>query len=67
MAGRTRSHPLGPATAAAAAPLGRRERNKLDKWARIERAARAEFARHGFEGAALRAIAARARVATGTL
>jgi len=46
---------------------GRRERNKRDKWTRIERAARAEFARHGFDGAALRAIAVRARVATGTL
>jgi len=46
---------------------GVRERNKRDKWTRIERAARAEFARRGFEGAALRAIAVRARVATGTL
>ena len=46
---------------------GRREQNKRAKWTRIERAARAEFARHGFEAAALRAIAARARVATGTL
>jgi AcrR family transcriptional regulator len=46
---------------------GRRERNKRAKWVRIERAARAEFARHGFEAAALRAIAKRARVATGTL
>jgi AcrR family transcriptional regulator len=46
---------------------GRRERNKREKWARIERAARAEFAKHGFDAAALRAIAARAGVATGTL
>ena len=51
----------------AAAPDGRRERNKREKWARIERAARAEFAKRGFEAATLRAIAARARVATGTL
>jgi len=51
----------------AAPPEGRRERNKRDKRARIEAAARAEFARHGFEAATMRAIAARARVATGTL
>jgi AcrR family transcriptional regulator len=50
-----------------APPHGRRERNKRDKWTRIERAARAEFAKHGFDQAALRTIAARARVATGTL
>jgi len=50
-----------------AAPDGRRERNKREKRARIERAARAEFAKRGFEAATLRAIAARARVATGTL
>ncbi len=58
--------PRSSPTLDAPAP-GRRERNKRDKWERIERAARAEFARHGFEGAALRAIALRARVATGTL
>lgn len=50
-----------------APPIGRRERNKQEKWARIERAARAEFAKHGFEAAAMREIAARAGVATGTL
>jgi AcrR family transcriptional regulator len=50
-----------------AAPEGRRERNKRDKRARIEAAARTEFAQHGFDAATLRAIAARARVATGTL
>lgn len=55
------------AMSAEPAPAGRREQNKRAKWARIERAARAEFAKHGFEAAALRAIAARARVATGTL
>ena len=48
-------------------PPRRRERNKQEKWARIERAARAEFAKHGFDAAAMRAIAARAGVATGTL
>ncbi|RIL03426.1 MAG: TetR/AcrR family transcriptional regulator [Proteobacteria bacterium] len=56
-----------PPAARAGAAEGLRERNKREKWARIERAARAEFARHGFEAAAMRAIAARARVATGTL
>jgi AcrR family transcriptional regulator len=44
-----------------------RERNKRAKWARIERAARELFGRRGFEEASMRAIAARARVATGTL
>jgi AcrR family transcriptional regulator len=48
-------------------PAGRRERNKQDKWARIERAARESFARRGFAETTMRAIAARARVATGTL
>lgn len=52
---------------APAPPPGRRERNKQEKWARIERAARVEFAKHGFDAAAMRAIAARAGVATGTL
>ena len=47
--------------------LSLRERNKRDKWTRIERAARDSFSRHGFEATTLRAIAARARVATGTL
>lgn len=44
-----------------------RERNKRDKWTRIQRAARAIFSRDGFDAATLRAIAARAGVATGTL
>ncbi len=44
-----------------------RERNKRAKWARIERAARELFAGRGFADASMRAIAARARVATGTL
>jgi AcrR family transcriptional regulator len=54
-------------TAAPPPAGGRRERNKRDKWLRIERAARELFARRGFADASLRAIAARARVATGTL
>ena len=44
-----------------------RERNKRAKWARIERAARELFAGRGFADASMRAIATRARVATGTL
>jgi AcrR family transcriptional regulator len=60
-------HPVPQPDRRAAPPTGRRERNKREKWARIERAARAEFAKRGFDAAALRAIAARARVATGTL
>jgi AcrR family transcriptional regulator len=56
-----------PAALRAGAPSGRRERKRREKWERIERAARAEFAKRGFDAAALRAIAARARVATGTL
>lgn len=46
---------------------GRREQNKAAKRARIERAARELFAKRGFADASMRAIAARARVATGTL
>jgi AcrR family transcriptional regulator len=46
---------------------GLRERNKRAKRARIERAARELFAKRGFADASMRAIAARARVATGTL
>lgn len=56
-----RPDPLAPT------PDGLRERNKRDKWIRIQRAARSIFAREGFESATLRAIAARAGVATGTL
>lgn len=51
----------------AAGASGQRERNKRAKWARIERAARELFAQRGFEAASMRAIATRARVATGTL
>jgi len=45
----------------------RRERNKLEKLARIEKAARALFARRGFEATTTRAIAARADIGIGTL
>jgi AcrR family transcriptional regulator len=50
-----------------ASGLGLRERNKAAKRTRIERAARELFARRGFADTSMRAIAARARVATGTL
>jgi AcrR family transcriptional regulator len=46
---------------------GLRERNKREKRARIERAARELFERKGFEAATAREIAARARVGLGTL
>lgn len=42
-------------------------RNKEDKRARVEAAARALFAERGFEGTTVRAIAERAGVATGTV
>jgi AcrR family transcriptional regulator len=45
----------------------RRDRNKHDKLARIERAGRALFARRGFDATTTRAIAARADIGTGTL
>lgn len=51
----------------ASAPIGLRERNKQDKLARIKRAARELFARKGFEGATMREICRRARIATGTV
>jgi AcrR family transcriptional regulator len=56
-----------PARAATGAPGGLRERNKREKLLRIRRAARELFARQGFEATTAREIAARARVATGTL
>lgn len=46
---------------------GLRERNKREKRARIQRAARELFERKGFEAATAREIAARARVGLGTL
>jgi AcrR family transcriptional regulator len=49
------------------APESLRERNKREKRARIQRAARELFERKGFEAATARAIAARARVGLGTL
>lgn len=45
----------------------RRERNKREKLARIERAARALFARRGFDETTTRAVAARAGIGIGTL
>jgi AcrR family transcriptional regulator len=45
----------------------RRDRHKLDKLARIERAGRALFARKGFDATTTRAIAARADIGIGTL
>lgn len=50
-----------------ARPMGARERGKLERRRRIESAAREVFLRAGYQGATLRAIAARAGVATGTL
>jgi AcrR family transcriptional regulator len=47
--------------------LGRRERNKLDKMARIKRAARTLFAKKGFEATTTREIAESADVGAGTL
>lgn len=47
--------------------LCRRERNKLDKLARIKRAARTLFARKGFEATTTREIAESADVGAGTL
>jgi AcrR family transcriptional regulator len=63
-----RAEPARPtARAGAAAPAGLRERNKREKLLRIRRAARELFARKGFAATTAREIAARARVATGTL
>ena len=51
----------------AAAPLGRRERNKRDKMERIEQAARELFSRQGFEATTIRQIAERADIGLGTV
>jgi AcrR family transcriptional regulator len=51
----------------AAAPVGLRERNKQEKLERIRRAARALFARKGFDNTTTREIAERAGVGAGTL
>lgn len=48
-------------------PLGRRERNKLDKLARITEAAAALFAERGVEEVTTQQIADRADIGTGTL
>ncbi len=47
--------------------LGARERGKLERRKRIERAAREIFEKAGYEGTTMRAIAKRARVGIGTL
>lgn len=46
---------------------GRRERNKLDKFERIFRAASELFDTHGYEGVTTQAVADRADVAAGTV
>jgi AcrR family transcriptional regulator len=53
--------------AAPGAVRGRRDRSKLDKLARIEKAGRALFARRGFDATTTRAIADRADIGSGTL
>jgi AcrR family transcriptional regulator len=47
--------------------FGRREQNKAEKLARIEKAARKLFAKKGFEAATTREIAAAANIGIGTL
>lgn len=54
-------------SAAGSAPLGRRERNKLEKLARITAAARELFDAHGFDAVTTQQVAERADVAAGTL
>ena len=56
-----------PATAALPAPLGQRERNKLDKLRRIKDAARELFVAKGFDDTTTREIAVRAGVGIGTI
>lgn len=48
-------------------PEGLRERNKREKLARIVAAARALFARNGFEGTTVQAVARQAEIGAGTL
>jgi AcrR family transcriptional regulator len=62
-----RPAPSVPAHAAAAAPLGQREINKLEKLGRIRAAARELFAKHGYAAATMRDIAKQAHVGLGTL
>jgi AcrR family transcriptional regulator len=49
------------------APVGRRERNKRDKMARIQQAARGLFSRQGVEATTIRQIAAAADIGLGTV
>lgn len=56
-----------PETASAAPPNGRRERNKLEKRARIVAAARRLFAEKGFTATTTLEIAEAADIGTGTL
>jgi AcrR family transcriptional regulator len=51
----------------AAASIGLREQNKLDKLRRIRAAARELFRKHGYSAATMRQIAQRAHVGLGTL
>lgn len=53
--------------ASGGALLGRRERNKQEKIARIRRAARVLFARHGVDGTTIRQIAEAADIGLGTM
>ncbi len=55
------------AAKSATAPLGQREKNKLDKRERIRAAARELFVKHGYSATTMRDIAARAHVGLGTL
>lgn len=57
----------GSAKKASAAGLGRRERGKLEKLARIRAAAHRLFAEHGFANTTTRQIAAEADIGSGTL
>ena len=54
-------------TAAVASGLGLRERRKLERRTRIQRAAREIFEKVGYEATTMRDVAARAKVGLGTL